>query len=402
MRQQPRTRSILRAQRNRRGRKATAWCIQVLTIGVAILAGTLSCLVFVRTAERSSDEHINRREDYFVQIGSKNAVSSDTSRHTTDAASENTDSWLDRIEVGTMLGSGQYSYVFEAILDSTIHTSIDTEKAYVVKVSGNYADLDPDVAEENFDLAALAVEIVDLLSPHPSIPETLHFVKNTPNIFWDSISRSTSGHRANHLELPPDISTEDRERILSCTNISITVSERAVPTHDHLLDYSLNLPASMVRCFWRQLFEVLAYAHGRNVMMYDTKLWNFMLSNGSVIAFDWNMGLIYDNETFGKQSERKYGRAYPPQYLAVHCHDVNRLGKRIGEYLAELSITKNRRDEGGGGIDRFHPISKHDQELLRDMKNLMEKESPPHLKWLVDNHEYFSIGQNDEGCSLKW
>lgn len=289
--------------------------------------------------------------------------------------------------------------MFEAILDSTIH---DPEKEYVVKISGNYADLDPDVAEENFDLAAMAVEILDRLSPHPSIPETFHFVKNMRNIFWDNITHSTNGYRTSHLELPPDISRKSRERILSCTNISITVSERAVPTHDHLLDYSLNLPASMVRCFWRRLFELLAYAHGRNVMMYDTKLVNFMLSNGSIIAFDWNRGLIYVNESLGKESKRKYGRAYPPQYLSVHHHDVNRLGKRIGEYLAELSITKTRRDEGGGGIDRFPPISKHDQELLRKMKNVMERGSPPHLKWLVDNHEYFSIGQNDEGCSLKW
>jgi len=290
-------------------------------------------------------------------------------------------SWLNHIRLGPMLGKGSYTYGFEAIFDQSM------DKQYVIKITGNYAD--GKSRTTGIAHAELAVEIVDRLSPHPNIPGTLHFVKSIPNPFWPNTTHS--------LEFGPDFRDSDRAKVLSCTNVSVTVSERATATHRHVRsDDALSVPANKVRCFWRRLFELLDYIHRQNIMIYDTKMWNFMLNDGDIIMFDWNLAKIFvPNNDSGTVTE--YGRVSPPKYQTAHEHDVRKLGKRIGEFL-ERQESKLKRGKKLGEI-----ISETDRKLLRNMKDLMQdrQKTPPTLMWLLDHHEYFAIERENE-CSLKW
>lgn len=290
-------------------------------------------------------------------------------------------SWLNHIRLGPMLGKGSYTYGFEAIFDQPM------DEQYVIKITGNYAD--GKSRTSGIARAELAVEIVDRLSPSPNIPGTLHFVKSIPNPFWTNTTHS--------LEFGPDFEDSYRKRVLTCTNISITVSERAIATHRHIgSDDALKVPASKVRCFWRRLFELLDNVHRQNIMIYDTKLWNFMLTDGDIIMFDWNMGKIFvPNNDTGRVTE--YGRVSPPKYQTVHEHDVRKFGLRIVEFLERQESNLKK------GKHLWEIVSETDRKLLANMKDLMQdkQRTPPTLKWLLDHHEYFAI-ERDDSCFLEW
>jgi hypothetical protein len=78
---------------------------------------------------------------------------------------------------------------------------------------------------------------------------------------------------------------------------------------------------------------------------------------------------------------------------AVHHYDVDRLSKRIDEFLA---ADKRKRDRG-----RSDFVSWRDRAYLEDLRDVMAAENPPTMRWLLDHHNYF-LAEDSDSCTLKW
>lgn len=296
--------------------------------------------------------------------------------------------WLNQIQLGEWLGSGKFSDTFVAIFDPPL------DKEYIIKFSGSYDQ------EKTFaDGAAHAVDVVARLSPHPNIPQTLYFARNVSNPF-----------RTGHFALPKDtidrhtstgVSQLNVERLRRSPRVSAIISERVRQTHKHLRHHILEVPSDKVRCFWRRLFETLDYAHSKNVIMVDTKLWNVMLQDGELKFFDWNMAMIYESK--GDRHERHKSKSTKPYSTcsqgkshncdAVHHYDVRKVSKRISEFL---DYDKHKRKH-----HRSNTLPRQDRDYLEDLKNIMAVKHPHSMKWLIEHHSYF-LAEDTESCILIW
>lgn len=234
---------------------------------------------------------------------------------------------------------------------------------FILRITGNYHDGANDDSKM-LRASERAWNISQQLSPHPSIPTMLHYVRHMPNPFLDGrlefakSSNKTRAWAAKHND----------GRLFKATNISIDLTERVHPTVEHYnrsASGKLTVPAHMVRCFWRQLFETMSYVHSRGVSLRDTKLWNVMVQDG--------MGKLVD---VGSSNELE----------TVHEHDVRHFGKRVGEHV-----------DGQRGN-----AAAVDLDLLEDLYQTMKSKSPPPtMTWLLENSEYFQINADDE-CLLQW
>lgn len=268
---------------------------------------------------------------------------------------------LEDIQLGTFLGHGKFTDAFDTDIPQSFKTA---GKEYVIKFTGDYRN------PKYFFHGKISSQLMNTLSPHPSIPETLLFLESAPNPF-----------RNNIFHINGTISKTTTKRLNRSQNMSITVTEKVTATHEHINeDDILDIPASKVRCFWRNLFELLGYLHSKNVMMIDTKLWNILLQNGTIVMFDWNNGKVFHDGL----SVEEYG-------WHVHEYDVYSFGKRMREFL------DHQEELAAAGSSNV--ISPLDIRLLRHMVRSMRLKSPSTTKLL--DHEYFDQDRN-VSCSLTW
>ena len=291
-------------------------------------------------------------------------------------------SWLQHIKVGEFLGSGKYSDTFAAVLDDEYYkrhypqqfAASKQSPEYIIRIAGNYHD---GVSNDGkLVKSERAWNITKRLSPHPSIPATMHYVKQTSNPFNDGRLQFADDSKRKWAKKHMD------GRLFKATNVSIDVTERVRPSVKHCegVHGLLTVPPHMVRCFWRQLFETMSYVHSKGVSIRDTKLWNFMIREpGKIVLFDFNLGHIVD---IGSK-----------EYEQIHEEDVQHFGKRIQEYLES-----QKRD-----YENVETIPQVDLDDLEDLAKTMMDESkpPPTLMSLLENHEYFLVEADDE-CLLKW
>ncbi|GFH53395.1 predicted protein [Chaetoceros tenuissimus] len=311
-------------------------------------------------------------------------------------------SWMDHVQLGEWIGSGGWSDAFEAIIDNEYNP---TNKSYIIKFTGDTeADGDVDYAKS----AITAVEALKRLSPHPSIPENLFFVPSTPNPFF------------NRYQLPKqpmsvDESTGTKEmqgnKILNSTNMAIQVCERVTRTHNHKYG---KMPGGKMRCFLHRLFDFLDYAHSKNIMIIDIALQNMILQDGVLKFIDWSDAAIFEGRNERKRRLSKnitlpYAICSAGQctdgvkrdYDNVHEHDVSSLGPRISRMLEDYDDI----DAGYDEEQKFYKkhgkyfINHRDRHLIQNMTNMMSEERPT-LRWLLDNHDYFS--EDTSNCTLVW
>lgn len=167
---------------------------------------------------------------------------------------------------------------------------------------------------------------------------------------------------------------------------------------------------------------MMVHVHSRNVILYDTKMYNIMLQNGTIQLFDWNLGKIFhqqhnntttttittttrdDQEEELQLPSQKYNHVSPPRYPTVHEHDVRKVGKRIREFVKHQK-KKQSKQHGAHQPNNTAVVSPDDLELLHDLYHVMESSSssktPPTFQWILDHHAYFAIHKN-ESCHLIW
>ena len=290
-------------------------------------------------------------------------------------------SWLQHVKLGEFLGSGKYSDTFAAAFDDDYHrrhtpqqfTDTDEPLEYIIRITGNYHD--GLISDKKLRASERAWNITQRLSPHPSIPTMMHYVRRTPNPFNDGRLEFVDDGKWKWAKKHID------GRLLKATAVSIDVTERirASVKHYEREHGLLTVPAHMVRCFWRQLFETMSYVHSKGVSIRDTKLWNFMIREpGKIVLFDFNLGRMHD---IGSS-----------EYKRVHEKDVPHFGKRIQEYV------ESQKDD----TKSVEKLSQVDLEDLEDLSKIMmnESEPPPTMTALL-NHEYFLVEADDE-CLLTW
>ena len=290
-------------------------------------------------------------------------------------------SWLEHIKVGEYLGSGQYSDTFAAVLDDDYYkryllrrdTELEKLPDYIIRITGNYRD--GVTNDKELTKSEKAWNITKRLSPHPSIPTTMHFVKQTSNPFNDDRLQFEDNDKRKWARKHMD------GRLFKATKVSIDVTERIRPSIKHCdVNGTLTVPLHLVRCFWRQLFETMSYVHSKGVAVRDTKLWNFMIRDpGKLVLFDFNLGYLADPGS--EELER------------IHEEDVLRFGKRIQEYL------ERQKDD----TTTAEKITKGDLNDLEHLSKIMmiDFKQPPTMTSLLKNHEYFLVEADDE-CLLKW
>ena len=204
---------------------------------------------------------------------------------------------MQHIKVGEFLGSGKYSDTFAAVLDDDYYkrhypqqfTASKQSPEYIIRIAGNYHD--GVTNDRKLVKSERAWNISKRLSPHPSIPATMHYVKQTSNPLNDGRLQFVDDSKWKWAKKHMD------GRLFKATNVSIDVTERVRPSVKHCegVHGLLTVPPPMVRCFWRQLFETMSYVHSKGVSIRDTKLWNFMIREpGKIVLFDFNLGHIVD------------------------------------------------------------------------------------------------------------
>eukprot|EP00557_Chaetoceros_sp_GSL56_P009710 CAMPEP_0176478598 /NCGR_PEP_ID=MMETSP0200_2-20121128/1271_1 /TAXON_ID=947934 /ORGANISM="Chaetoceros sp., Strain GSL56" /LENGTH=517 /DNA_ID=CAMNT_0017874545 /DNA_START=247 /DNA_END=1797 /DNA_ORIENTATION=+ len=319
----------------------------------------------------------------------KSAQHFDHKNDPTTNSNDNPKSWLDHIQLGEWIGSGGWSDAFEAIIDKDYNPY---NKSYIIKFTGDIAkDGDVDHAKSSIT----AAEVIKRLSPHPSIPENLYFVAKIPNPFHERfqipnttrpMSQTTGGEKMN------------RKRLTTSKYMSIQVSEKVTQTHDHTGGY---MPGDKLRCFLYHFFQVLDYAHSKNIMMIDLILYNVILQDGVIKFIDWSDAMIF--ETQQEQTERmRNNSTYPYAFCTaggmcsdgkklgfrqVHEYDVQKLGGRIKGLLRHYKVKdiddydtlsdKQKADDKG-----YYFISTRDHKLITNMTDKMLKDKPaPKLEW---------------------
>jgi serine/threonine protein kinase len=323
---------------------------------------------------------------------------------------------LDHIQLGEWVGSGGWSDVFDAIIldkeqyknpPCNNNNNNNKNKTYIIKFTGDIAtDGDVDHAKSSIT----AVEVVKRLSPHPSIPENLYFVPKIPNPF------------PNRFQLPnitrPVKSTTgaeqmNRKRLLTSKYMSIQVSEKVTQTHNHMHGY---MPGDKLRCFLYRFFQVLDYAHSKNIMMIDLVLYNVILQDGVMKFIDWSDAMFFETEK--ERSIRiKKNITYPYAFCSagicsdgkhlqfdhVHEYDVKKLAYRISRLLKYYDVMDMEYDGyKRENDDEYYFISTRDRKLIQDLLDKMSNEKPaPTLGWLLENHDYFTM-EDSSNCTLLW
>ena len=290
-------------------------------------------------------------------------------------------SWLEHIKVGEYLGSGKYSDTFAAVLDDDYYkryllrrdTELEKLPDYIIRITGNYRD--GVTNDKELTKSEKAWNITKRLSPHPSIPTTMHFVKQTSNPFNDDRLQFEDNDKRKWARKHMD------GRLFKATKVSIDVTERIRPSIKHCdVNGTLTVPPHMVRCFWRQLFETMSYVHSKGVAVRDTKLWNFMIREpGKLVLFDFNLGHMADPGS--------------EEFERIHEEDVHRFGRRIQEYLESQK-------EDTMAEKKIRQYDLNDLEHLSKIM-MIDFKQPPTMTSLLKNHEYFLVEADDE-CLLKW
>lgn len=313
----------------------------------------------------------------------------DSNNNTVNAAQTHSH-WLETIRLGKYLGRGVATVTFEVAQlppEALLPDGANASKPFVIKFMGDHDQFGKPTPKFS-EHSAHANEVSSRLAPHPSIPQTILFESSVSNPFRGGIFPLPDKNRL-------------QEQLLRCDNFSISVTERAIATHDHLnRKDALRLPTRRLeKCFWRRLFEILDYAHSRNITWIDTKLWNVLLQDGEIIVFDWHMGeFVVDDgnlTTANASSQQKklpFGHTTLDVGEKVHDHDVYKLGKRVLEYVRSIPAADWEKVENGGTMEK----------QLLDLGSRMQKDHPPTLRWLLDNHDYFQDVKRSENCSLTW
>lgn len=329
-----------------------------------------------------------------------------------DHADPNDLSWLDHVHLGEWIGSGGWSDAFEAIIDKDYNPS---NKSYIIKFTGDIeADGDVDHAKSSIT----AVEVIRRLSPHPSIPENLYFVPKIPNPFPDRYQLPNATRLVRHST---GAERMNRKRLTTSKFMSIQISERVIQTHNHMEG---RMPGDKLRCFLYHFFQVLDYAHSKNVMMIDLVLYNVILQDGVMKFIDWSDAMIFETDR-ERKNRIKNNITYPYSFCSagicsdgktrkfeyVHEYDVQKLAYRIGRllrYYEEKDMDYDayvRKDDNEGYF-----ISTRDMKLIKDLIGKMSNDRPaPRLRWLLDHHDYFTgiLGEEEDGgihsnCTLLW
>jgi serine/threonine protein kinase len=321
---------------------------------------------------------------------------------------EDTRSWLENLEFGPGLGYGAVSTTVRATFKDQVPTNQYNGTEYIVKMAAG---------DNERSLATVGVEAVCRVYPHPSIPRTLHFAPAVDsNALFGQPTRDEDHEHYYHKKFWANIKDEDKAEIFKKEEVSIIVEERKFPTQRHATHYDDNgeknliVPAPLVKCFFRLLFEVLDYAHKRNVMLRDIGLNNMMISHGELILFDWNLAKVYNPNRLEEVFTFRLRKIGPPEnvhkehhsvYVNAHAWDVWVLGQKIiGKYLAYQASL----EEGEG--DKYATdllLSRTELDLLEDLKSQMMVLDPakrPTLRKLLDKHAYFADAPDN--CTLAW
>ena len=310
---------------------------------------------------------------------------------------------LRRLKLGNFIGRGLLVYTTEAYFEpplTDIPTSAscnnnsshsmmmlgnETHTTFVAKITGIWKRPEKMKKQSPIEQALLTVELTDRLRPHPSIPRILHHFHNIPNPFLDGADPRIDFWFKGDKKQP---AREDR--VLEVELVSISLMERVFETHEIFKTWEeiLDIPLQHLRCFWRQLFEVVDYIHSRGVMVNDLELRNILLQDGIIKFFDLNMGTIFESSNSSNTTKQKFGHVYPPEleYEFLHKRDASYIGYHVRHHLSE-------------GVRK--ELSSKDVELLLDMRDRLESDEPPTMGWFLENHEYFAIEEHAL-CNLVW
>lgn len=324
-------------------------------------------------------------------------------------------SWLmNHVKVGSFLGRGSVTDVFRANIitppdeDSSTNSTSGTnslskfihDRRWILRISGCRDGKDTQ------DLTRNEIKILQRLNPdpvsnhHPAYPFLLYAAENIANPFRESddSTTATTGNATPALTLPTESGIYEtfRQSLITCPRVTLLVVERFLEMKPVFSHPRYLFPTNQMRCFWRRLFEVLGYAHEKNVMMRDPSKQNVVIQDGTIKLFDWNHGKVFDPRKPEVVSDRNIRFTGPPEYqkgrndtyVNSHAFDVWVVGGWIDNLLKESDRTYE-------GDDRW---------LLRNLSKSMlvdDASKRPTLNWLLEHHPYFSIAKN-ETCVLSW
>ena len=320
--------------------------------------------------------------------------------------------WLQKnVRIGKFLGEGVVTVAFEVDIDDRDNLPIlwkennnKKNNGYVIKFTGDHdrkGNHNP-----NFYLNAFnAYQVTTKLVPHPSIPQTIYFDQNTVNPFFTNDKGELYFSLANKQLVVKEESWPHgmKERLLKWQNVSISIVEKAVETHAHYgteEPFALELPnPHLIKCFWKQLFDILDYVHSRNIRWVDTKLWNALLQDGIIVLFDWHVANTVVVDDFDSNNNTSSGittKEDKRDLLFGHISlqdpkekvsdtDVYKISKRIKEYLESQNFDHNN-DSGDDEDDDLHQ--------LYHLSEMMRKDYPPTMGWFLKHHKYFQ----DHNC----
>ena len=317
--------------------------------------------------------------------------------------------WLQKnVRLGKFLGEGVVTVAFEAdLIDRdnlpTLWKENNNKKnnGYVIKFTGDHdrkGNHNPKFYLHTFN----AYQVTTKLAPHPSIPQTIYFDQNTVNPFFTNDKGELYFSLANKQLVVKEESWPHgmKERLLKWQNVAISIVEKVVDTHEHLGRHSrLELPnPQLVKCFWKQLFDILDYVHSRNIRWVDTKLWNVLLQDGIIILFDWHVAntVVVDdvdsnNNTLSGITTKEEKRDLLFGHISlqdpkekVSDTDVYTISKRIKEYLESQNFDYN--NDSGDEDNDLHQ--------LYHLSEMMRKDYPPTMGYFLKHHRYFQ----DHNC----
>ena len=329
---------------------------------------------------------------------------------------------IETVELGQYLGSGRSTVTFEVKFKSEessesyqVQGKSSGKNAHVIKFSGDHQ-------EDYQQRSQMEVTVAQILSPHPGIPQTVLFDPDVENPFRTGLIQLPTQIRQEISKLTQVNKTASKRQydalyhLETNQRMSIAVMERAMATHSHTRTDDaggavLDLPStSLVRCFWKRLFETLDYVNAKQILWADTNLWNVLLQNGEIVFFDWNGARIYTT-TKKDSSLQQHEAELPNGYELLDSGDADnphglvasrqipKIAKRIREYLD--FVKANDRD-----LEEDHAKKQHWGELDRLCQSMLDKQtkrSRKTLGWFLENDNYFRKHQSElQACSLVW